>query len=422
MLVLFYLLRALLGPAVASPQLAQTTALYAASGVLELLSEPAYLALLQDWETKTSSRVRVEAFAVGAKAVSNVAAVSFLGAKAGMLGFGLGAVAHSVVLLAGFTYLAGVPRLAITRPVTKGDKGEAVLGNRLDSHVIGLAKELTGQGMLKQLLTESDKIVVSRISKVEDQGGYAIALNYGSLIARLVFQPLEESSRLSFSSSLASPTPAALHSAATLLSSLLLLQTHLSLAFFFLAPHFTSPLLYHLLGPRWSAPQSSAPLILGTYCRYLPFLAINGLTEAFFQSAADPQWLRRGNLALAASSGAFLLGVGVGVRAGWAERGMVYANCVGMAIRIAFALGFIRRYFSDEALARSAMKEEERSEVSRLVEWRQWCPKAGTAGVVLVCSGVVRWSEARAEWRSLRGLVEHVTVGAVVGVVCLAAM
>lgn len=40
--------------------------------------------------------------------------------------------------------------------------------------VVGL-----GQSVVKHLLTEGDRIVVGRISPLGDQGGYAIAINYG---------------------------------------------------------------------------------------------------------------------------------------------------------------------------------------------------------------------------------------------------
>lgn len=38
---------------------------------------------------------------------------------------------------------------------------------------------MTGQSVVKHFLTEGDKFLVSRLSPLEDQGGYAIASNYG---------------------------------------------------------------------------------------------------------------------------------------------------------------------------------------------------------------------------------------------------
>ena len=40
---------------------------------------------------------------------------------------------------------------------------------------------MTGQSVVKHFLTEGDKFLVSRLSPLEDQGGYAIASNYGAL-------------------------------------------------------------------------------------------------------------------------------------------------------------------------------------------------------------------------------------------------
>lgn len=45
---------------------------------------------------------------------------------------------------------------------------------------------MTLQSFVKHLLTEGDKFAVSRISKLADQGGYAIASNYGKLVNGLL--------------------------------------------------------------------------------------------------------------------------------------------------------------------------------------------------------------------------------------------
>jgi len=45
--------------------------------------------------------------------------------------------------------------------------------------VIRLSIALSQQSLVKQMLTEGDKVIVSRITSIEDQGGYAVALNYG---------------------------------------------------------------------------------------------------------------------------------------------------------------------------------------------------------------------------------------------------
>lgn len=39
----------------------------------------------------------------------------------------------------------------------------------------------TGQSFIKHLLTEGDRIAVGYLSPLSDQGGYAVAMNYGVL-------------------------------------------------------------------------------------------------------------------------------------------------------------------------------------------------------------------------------------------------
>ena len=48
-----------------------------------------------------------------------------------------------------------------------------------DGELLSLSIAMTGQSVVKHFLTEGDKFLVSRLSPLEDQGGYAIASNYG---------------------------------------------------------------------------------------------------------------------------------------------------------------------------------------------------------------------------------------------------
>lgn len=41
---------------------------------------------------------------------------------------------------------------------------------------------MTAQSLFKHVLTEGDKFILSWVSPLQDQGGYAIAVNYGELI------------------------------------------------------------------------------------------------------------------------------------------------------------------------------------------------------------------------------------------------
>jgi oligosaccharide translocation protein RFT1 len=66
-------------------------------------------------------------------------------------------------------------------------------------HILNNALSSSASSVLKHFLTESDKIVLTISASNYDQGIYAVTSNYGSIVTRLLFLPLEESSRLAFS-------------------------------------------------------------------------------------------------------------------------------------------------------------------------------------------------------------------------------
>ncbi|SCV68888.1 BQ2448_1009 [Microbotryum intermedium] len=412
LLLLLYPLstRVLTSPSSARPpHFYSALSLYVLSAFFELWSERDYLYTLRQWETLTSKRVRVEGFAVGVKALVTLVVVARGGERWALLAFGVGQAAYGSTLLVGLRWSVqkvqgtmktpsvwSLQKLAVpaANPAKKEHQA-AQTRRRFDTDLTSLGWALTKQSFIKQILTAADKIAISQLSTSRDQGGYALALNYGSLIARILFQPLEESSRLYFSRQLSS------RPSHTLLSSLLLLHTHLSLIFTLLVPPYIPALLYHLLGRRWAA--SSATSILQAYFFYLPFLAVNGITEAYFQSIASQADLRKGSYWMGVCSIGFIVAVGVGARLGWAEKGLILANCVNMAMRIGFSLRFIWRD----------------TKGVECLEVRKWTPKVPTIVVFAGAGWIVRSSAARWDWKTLTGLVRHVGIGALVGLTCL---
>ena len=170
-------------------------------------------------------------------------------------------------------------------------------------HLIGSLFFQTG---IKWLLTEGDKLLITSLASLEDQGMYALAANYGGLIARMIFQPIEISSRNLFANLCATPSQSSANSdptqkkttspqakenlttASTILTTLLHAYALLSLICFSVGPS-AAPLLLNLVaGSRWS----SAGSVLGTYCYYIPFLAMNGVSEAFVAATASTKDLR----------------------------------------------------------------------------------------------------------------------------------
>ncbi|KWU43849.1 hypothetical protein RHOSPDRAFT_5013, partial [Rhodotorula sp. JG-1b] len=154
-------------------------------------------------------------------------------------------------------------------------------GRYFDQAVLETGWALTKQSVVKQLLTEGDKLAVGKFGSEAEMGG------------------------------------------------------------------FTTPLLHLLLGPRWSR-ASTAPLILRAYAYSLPFMGMNGITEAFFQAVASPRWIQRGAGWMVVCAGAFAATCWFTVQVGgMGAKGLIVANCVNMVLRTAFSTYFMVRYFSN---------------------------------------------------------------------------
>lgn len=165
-------------------------------------------------------RVAADALAVTARSISTYAGVVYF--NMGVRGFGYAqliyGMTHCVVLMAHHRVVFGnssrfsdfLPSSAQSSTIiggntddTRVEAKQSFLRNSVD-RVLGwsIAKNalsMTGTSMLKHLLTEADKITLSLTASHYDQGVYAVTHNYGSLVVRLFFMPLEETSRVAFS-------------------------------------------------------------------------------------------------------------------------------------------------------------------------------------------------------------------------------
>lgn len=193
-----------------------------------------------------------------------------------------------------------------------------------DPQILRLSLTMTLQSIFKHVLTEGDKFILSRLSPLQDQGGYAIAANYGgmyliffdanshgflgSLVARIVFQPMEEILRLYFSRTLSQPQHA--FNASTLHEDVVVRPSHISLQqasnaiVSLLAVQFSLGIIlvtfgsayifiiFHVLLPIQYL-STSAPDVLAVWIWYIPVLAVNGGLEAFVASIALPKDLSR---------------------------------------------------------------------------------------------------------------------------------
>jgi oligosaccharide translocation protein RFT1 len=227
-----------------------------------------------------------------------------------------------------------------------------------------LSASLYLQTGIKWLLTEGDKLLVGAFATLEDQGMYAISANYGGLIARMLFRPIEDSSRNLFAK-LCAPsstegTAAAngtagekgnknIRAAATTLRDILHIYSIGSLVVFAIGPTAAPLLLQIVAGSKWTT--SGAGEVLATYCYCIPLLAINGVSEAFVSATASTAELQRQSIWMGAFSAGFAVSAYIFLRVlEMGAKGLVLANCVNMALRIVFNLSFATRFFKQQGV------------------------------------------------------------------------
>ncbi|CAE6429721.1 unnamed protein product [Rhizoctonia solani] len=345
----------------AQPYFDQAVSIYALAAVIDLISEPLHNRAQS--LMRFNLRIKAEGTAIIARSVCTVAALIIAGEHWSLIAFATGQLAYAITVLVvyvkAFWKEGGVQ--IFPRRTREGGKSTIPF----DSTSFKLALTMTGQSVFKHFLTEGDRIVISRISPLEDQGGYAVASNYGSLVARILFQPIEESSRLYFSKTLSPPLPengpkepakpskGALSQAATTLQSILFLHLHLALALTALLAPLIPFLSDFLLPLRYRS--TAAPRILRAYCAYIPAMGLNGILEAFVHATALPAQLQSQARWMVFFSIAFAAGVSLGASGTlgvkWDDTMLVWANVANLGARAMYGWIFARDYFGNDLIS-----------------------------------------------------------------------
>lgn len=206
------------------------------------------------------------------------------------------------------------------------------------------------QSFLKQILTEGERYVMTFLNVLNfgDQGVYDIVNNLGSLVARLIFQPVEESFYIFFAKVLEREKDATHQKqedvavAAAVLEALLKLAllTGLTITVFGFA---YSQLALDIYGGAMLS-SGSGPVLMRSYCLYVLLLAINGVTECFTFAAMSKEEIDRYNFTMLALSSSFLV-LSYLLTSWCGSVGFILANCFNMGIRITQSLYFIHHYF-----------------------------------------------------------------------------
>ncbi|KAI5830939.1 Rft-1-domain-containing protein [Schizophyllum commune Tattone D] len=362
----------------AQPFFQEAVAIYAVAALIELAAEPMHNATMVSLRTQV--RVRAEGLAIACKTMATLAVLLYGERVTGdgqlaLLAFAAGQLTYASTLVG--VYAA---HYSITWLVP--DFSQLRQSSTATTSQTRLALAMTGQSLVKHVLTECDKLILAWVAPLTDQGGYAVAVNYGSLLARIILQPIEETLRVHFSRAKAQAgddqatqekipakdaksekpgqtvkqrnkkahsnvqgasedekaTASSTDRARRTLLDVLAVQLGLSLIFLTFAVPYLPVLLPFVLTPKWMA--TSAPRILQAWMWYVPVLAVNGSMEAYVSSLSSESALGTWSRYLTLASPIFpVTALGL-YRAGFGDEALVYANIANLAARIAYCVRF----------------------------------------------------------------------------------
>ena len=358
-----------------TPHILDSLNIYALAAFLELLNEPCFAIAQQ--QMLYGTRASAETFATFTRCIiicSTAIWASRTNHNLGVLPFAIGQLSYAFVL--NIVYLLNVSSISrknnfslVLRTIKNPTNNPNLLLSRFSVPLLTLALNLYAQSGFKHLLTTGDSLLIAALASLPSQGAYALASNYGGLLARVLFQPIEESSRSLFARLLSpsspppptnpqkdnhptapSPTPTpSLTQATAYLHTLLHLYTLLSLLSLSLAPTLAPLALRLIAGPHWS--HTEAPIVLSAYAYYIPLLALNGILEAFVSATATPRQLRRQSLWMLAFSAVFAVTGVLALRiAGMGARGLVLANGVNAGMRVLWSWDFVTSYMRQRGM------------------------------------------------------------------------
>jgi oligosaccharide translocation protein RFT1 len=232
-----------------------------------------------------------------------------------MVCFGTANLVFGVLIVAGFLGQCGMPR--VERPTMAELKSLLPFGF---------------QTFLQWMFSQGERMVLLASSTPEQIGVYGFVSDLSSLIARIIFAPIESSVFSICASSERVPVDV------LTIASRLVVYVGLAAAAF--GPKLAPPILAAVYGEKWTGAEAIATF--AAVCRILPLMALNGVTEAFANARLGDRRLGIYNLLLAGVTVLYFALTAV-LNRYYGPPGAVYANGVNMGIRSTMAISVIFR-------------------------------------------------------------------------------
>lgn len=210
------------------------------------------------------------------------------------------------------------------------------------------------QQLFKNFLTVGDRFVTTSLLPIQTQGYYSFISNYGSLIARILFAPLEESTRITIGSFFKDTSADGqkeredFRQLALCLANVSKIYTYLLTLLVVFAPLNTRFLLSLVFRNFNSDEVVSAFKI---YWVYVLLLALNGILEALFQSLFhSKEIVNRHSIFMFVNSVVFLSSLVLLIAEfDYGLNGLILANMVNMAMRIVYCWQAVHRFIREKA-------------------------------------------------------------------------
>lgn len=236
-------------------------------------------------------------------------------------------------------------RLCSTQNLTITKFLPSVKSRQLDNECFDLVKGFASQTFIKQLLTEGERYIMTffNLISLSDQGIYDVVNNLGSLVARFIFRPIEDSAYTFFSQEVSRTEKLSEKEFNRLRDNLMnLMKAVLLIGLTVLTFGWNYVPLIAIYGGKILNNPEAFVLMKGQLF-YTPLLAINGVTEAFTFAASSSSDIQRYNLSLLITLVTIPISIITNRYLG--SLCFIFSNCVGMILRIRLSSKFIVQYY-----------------------------------------------------------------------------
>lgn len=307
---------------------------YCIGALFEAIGEPWVNMNLQRADLRP--KLAAETFAVLVKSLTTIISISVF--HLDIYSFGIAQMTYGLAYL---TFLVYYSKLGILWPQIESVNVFA----SVDGNAMNFAAISSISAFLKHILTESDKLALSVLSSDYSQGIFAVASNYGSLAARLLFLPLEDTARITFSklALTANEDEESVLQMHEMLLIMLRVVLFIGSVFVIFGIAYCELVVDVIFSSAWRNDEMVRTL--QAYCVYLFMLGLNGVTEAFVQSVASTDNFWFINVGFIVSSGVFACGCFLLVGS-LGTGGVVIAGALSMSTRISFSWYIISTYWS----------------------------------------------------------------------------